>query len=67
MHPHKPGIEVLRLIISGADPSIAVSDPKKLLIWLGKDRAMVTFAGQDDVEAQASTLRDMARQCIQYV
>jgi len=104
-HPHKPAIEALRKIISGADPSIAegvkwnapsfrtgeyfatthlrakigvgvilhlgakvrggaavsIKDPKKLLTWLGKDRAMLVFAGLDEVEAHGSALRDIVR------
>jgi len=50
-----------------AAPAVAIKDPKKLLTWLGKDRAMVTFAGLDELKAQAAPLRDIVRQWIKHV
>jgi len=50
-----------------AAPAVAIKDPKKLLTWLGKDRATVTFAGLDELKAQAAPLHDIVRQWIKHV
>ena len=50
---------------SGAQPSIA--DPAGLLHWLGKDRAIVRFAGPADVESQKAALAATVEQWIAFV
>ncbi len=47
--------------------SIAIQDPGKLLTWLGKDHAMVTFASLHEVKSQASAHREIVRQWIGFV
>lgn len=44
-----------------------IKDPKKLLTWLAKDRAMVSFTGLADVQAQAAALKGIVRQWIQFI
>ena len=44
-----------------------VPDPKRMLQWLGKDRAMVTFEGEKDVKAKRTALADVIREWIQKV
>jgi hypothetical protein len=50
-----------------ADPSVSIADPGGLLDWLAKDRAMVTFAGLDDLTARAAAFQDIVRQWITHV
>lgn len=45
------------------DPA-TIKDPKKLLKWLGKDRAMVEFADADDVAAKKAAFQAIVRQWI---
>jgi hypothetical protein len=73
-HPHKPAIEALRRIIGGADPSIsegvewnAPSFRAGEYFATTQDRAMVVFAGLNEVKTQASALRDIVRQWIKSV
>ncbi len=47
--------------------SVAISDPKGLLTWLAKDRAMVTFAGIEEVRASKTALQGIVRQWIGFV
>jgi hypothetical protein len=47
--------------------SVSIADPNKLLNWLTKDRAMVAFRDEDDVEACAPALLAILRQWIVYV
>jgi hypothetical protein len=46
---------------------VPIADPHKLLNWLAKDRAMVTFRDEDDVEARAPAFQAILRQWIVYV
>lgn len=50
-----------------AGAEVSIRDPKNLLTWLGKDRAMVVFGDPGEVKAQASALRDIVRQWIKLV
>ena len=50
-----------------ADGAIAMDDPTRLLKWLGKDRAMVEFAGADELEGKKPALIAVLRQWIRYV
>ena len=49
------------------NPSVLVDDPDGLLKWLGKDRAMVSFAGIEDVRARKASLEHIVRQWIKHV
>ena len=49
----------------GANPDI--KDPKKLLDWLAKDRAIVSFEDLQDLRAKAGALQSVIRQWIRYV
>ena len=44
-----------------------IKDPKKLLAWLAKDRAMVSFEDLKDLKAKAGALQSVIRQWIGYV
>lgn len=110
-HPHKPAVEALRKVITGADKSIAegvkwnapswrtteyfatthlrakagiglilhlgakvksgptpeIDDPQKLLQWLAKDRALVSFADVAAVKAGAAPLRAVLKQWLKFV
>ena len=44
-----------------------IKDPKKLLAWLAKDRAMVSFEDLKDLRAKARALQAVIRQWIRYV
>ena len=46
---------------------IAIDDPGKLLKWLGKDRAMVEFAGKEELREKKEALVSVLRQWITYV
>lgn len=46
---------------------LAIADPGKLLTWLGKDRASVTFNGSDDLDAKKAALQALLREWIEYV
>jgi hypothetical protein len=46
-------------------PDIAFDDP--LLVWLGKDRASVTFRDGDDVAAKRDAFADLIRRWIEHV
>lgn len=50
-----------------AIPTVSIDDPEELLEWLAKDRAMVSFAGVDDVRAKQSALQRVVRQWITHV
>ena len=49
------------------DGAVAIEDPHQLLKWLGKDRAMVQFAGENDLEEKRGALVAVLRQWITYV
>ena len=48
-------------------PSFQVEDPQGLLKWLAKDRALVNFAGVQDVRAHEAALQEIVRQWIASV
>ena len=48
-------------------PSVLIDDPDGLLKWLGKDRAMVTFAGMNEILARKTALERIVRQWIKHV
>lgn len=50
-----------------AVPGVSIEGPEGLLEWLAKDRAMVRFAGIDDVRAKQSALQRIVRQWIEHV
>jgi hypothetical protein len=47
--------------------ALAIDDPDHRLAWLAKDRAMLSFAGLDDVRAAEPSLQHIVRQWIQWV
>lgn len=49
------------------NPSIDIEDPEVLLKWLAKDRAMVTFAGVEEVRARTAALQGIVCQWIKFV
>ena len=49
------------------DPTLEIADPERLLAWLGRDRAMASFSGADDVSSRAPALQAIVRQWIKYV
>ncbi|WP_406700423.1 DUF1801 domain-containing protein [Singulisphaera sp. Ch08] len=48
-------------------PAVTVDDPNSLLVWLGKDRASVTFRDADDVVAKGEAFADLIRHWIEHV
>lgn len=46
------------------DPMFDLSDPERLLEWLARDRALVSFDGIDHVRARESALQAIVRQWI---
>jgi len=42
-------------------PTFQVADPDGLIKWLARDRAMISFAGVEDVKAHASALQAIVR------
>jgi len=48
-------------------PTIPVEDPKGLLKWLAKDRAMITFTGMDEIETRKPAIENIVRQWIKFV
>ena len=44
-----------------------IDDPKELLKWPGRDRAMVEFSSSADLEKKAAAFRSVLRQWIRYV
>jgi hypothetical protein len=45
----------------------AIEDPAGLLTWLARDRAIVHFAGVDEVRARAAPLAAIVRQWIGFL
>jgi hypothetical protein len=45
----------------------SIDDPDKLLKWLAKDRAIVRFAGKDDIAARKPAFQAVLRQWIRFV
>ena len=50
-----------------ATAGVAISDPAKLLKWLAKDRASVTFRDLADIAAKKSAFADLIRYWIKHV
>lgn len=48
-------------------PSVTVDDPKGLLTWLAKDRAMAGWSGLAELRAQAPALQALIRNWIAFV
>ena len=48
-------------------PSFQIDDPQGLLKWLAKDRALVNFAGVQDVKAHEAAIQGVVRQWIASV
>ena len=46
---------------------VPIADPQNLLKWLAKDRALVAFRDDKDLEARAAALQAILRQWIAYV
>jgi hypothetical protein len=46
---------------------VAISDPASLLVWLAKDRAMISFRDVDDITARRSALTNIIREWIKHV
>jgi len=46
---------------------IAIPDPGSLLVWLAKDRAMITFRDVDDITARRSALTELIREWIKHL
>lgn len=42
-------------------PAFQIDDPKGLLKWLAKDRALMTFAGVEDVKAHEAAIQAIVR------
>ncbi len=53
----------VRDVAAGPD---SIVDPDKLLKWLTKDRAMVKFAGLDDIAARKEAFQAVLRQWIRF-
>lgn len=45
-------------------PSFQLADPQGLLKWLAKDRALMNFAGLEDVKAHEAAIQAIVRQWI---
>lgn len=54
----------VRSVAAGAD---TIDDPARLLKWLAKDRAMVEFASEADLQARQASLQAVLRQWIRHV
>lgn len=54
----------VRSVAAGPD---SIDDPTRLLKWLAKDRALVEFAGEADLQARRAALQAMLRQWIRHV
>jgi hypothetical protein len=46
---------------------VAIADPESLLVWLAKDRAMVTFRDVNDIAARRSAFTNLIREWIKHV
>jgi hypothetical protein len=45
-------------------PDLVVDDPDGILAWQGKDRAVVTFDGPDDIEAKRAAFTRILQQWV---
>jgi len=50
-----------------APSNIGIDDPQSLLEWLGKDRAMVAFKGEQDLAHKQAAFVEILRQWIQLL
>ena len=57
------GAKVRRLPAGG----VRIDDPKKLLQWLGKDRAMVEFRNSEDLGDKAGAFQLVLREWIRHI
>jgi len=48
-------------------PALPVEDPGALLQWLAKDRALIAFAGLEEIQARRAALEALLRQWIRFV
>ena len=48
-------------------PPVEIDDPNTLLVWLGKDRASVTFRDEDEVLTKRDAFADLIRKWIKPV
>ena len=48
-------------------PAVPVEDPEGLLTWLARDRALITFADLEEIQARQVALVALIRQWIQAV
>jgi hypothetical protein len=46
---------------------VAIPDPASLLVWLAKDRAMVTFRDVDDINTRRAAFTNLIREWIKYL
>lgn len=46
---------------------LSIEDPSRLLTWLAKDRAMVTFSDMDDLRRRTPALEQLVLQWIKHV
>jgi hypothetical protein len=46
---------------------LVIDDPGKLLEWLGRDRAMIEYAGMSQIESGKRALQSLIRQWIRHV
>jgi hypothetical protein len=65
----RPGAAVRVVLHTGAKPDpthpeLVIDDPEGLLKWLGRNRAIVTFADSDALEAHAQEFGAVLRQWI---
>lgn len=48
-------------------PSFQLQDPRGLMKWLAKDRALISFSGMEDVKAHAAAIQAVVRQWVASV
>lgn len=46
---------------------VSIDDPKGILAWLGKDRAMIEFKSADDFQKKSAAVATVIKQWIRYV
>jgi hypothetical protein len=46
---------------------IAIPDPASLLVWLAKDRAMITFRNVEEITARRTSLTNLIREWIKHL
>lgn len=46
---------------------VAIADPDYLLVWLAKDRAMVTFRDLNDIDVRRQAFTNLIREWIRHV